>query len=115
MKDDDLSDTSREKLKAQTLKMVTRIYGISREDAESIYCQVMHEPPPPKRTRELSWKGERPTTPGLYWYRRHAADKPVIVQIWKLKNGSLRARYLDLGIKCAAQEGEWAGLLEPTH
>ncbi|MDK2745084.1 MAG: hypothetical protein NDI90_19470 [Nitrospira sp. BO4] len=89
MKDDTPFDPSREKLKAQTLKMVGRIYGISREDAESIYCQVMHEPPPPQLSRELTLKGERPTTPGLYWYRRHAAEKPVIVQMWKAEERDL--------------------------
>ncbi len=113
MSHDQSSGQSNEGLKAKWLETMARRFHITGEDAEDIYRQMMKDPTPPHRASVPTWTTEHPTQIGLYWYRRHAADKPFIVEVWKLKSGLLTVADLDQGTKCASWDGQWAGPLEP--
>lgn len=113
MKDDDLSGLSDEQLKAKCFAAMSVVFGVSREEAEAIYRQVMHEPRSQPRTQPMTWTAERPWMPGLYWYRRAVTDKPFIVEVSRLTSGALRVVDLHQGTKGVSWDGQWAGPLEP--
>ncbi|MDK2741275.1 MAG: hypothetical protein H8K03_20205 [Nitrospira sp.] len=112
MNDDDLSGRSPEELKAKCFAAMTVVFGISSEEAEAIYQQVMNEPSS-QRYRNLAWISGHPWRAGLYWYRKHVGDTPFIVEVSKLETGALRARDLDQGTRWVTWNGQWAGPLEP--
>lgn len=69
----------------------------------------------------LTWREEKPTVPGWYWYRDDGNDdEPIIVKVWLSKfKGEPRWYAGDedggLWINGPCWAGEWAGPLAPPQ
>ena len=62
----------------------------------------------------LTWTTEKPTVPGLYWYRRSLGLRSMIFEV-EIQDGTLTV--IGENAECSGEvatiEGQWAGPLEP--
>lgn len=75
---------------------------------------------------EMNWTTEKPTIPGLYWYRQMPARnpgpfevdpvfyEPDVVKV-ESYDGRLRMNFHDDDHWYPVRDGEWAGPLEPPR
>lgn len=83
MSHDELAGFSEEELKTKCLEPMAKVFQISPEDAEEIYCRIMKEPPfpLPQFSNALTKKTMKPTRKGWYWYHTSSETEPAVVLI----------------------------------
>jgi hypothetical protein len=114
MIEDKLAGINYKKLKAKCLEMMMRVFGVSHEDAEAIYCQVMKEQASGPLAEASTWTTERPVKKGWYWHRRSDKEQPSIVLINNYDDKGFSMFTAGNVERWPIPNGEWIGPLKPT-